>query len=275
MELRNKTVLITGASSGIGAATARAMSQRGARVLLVARSRDKLEALVGELGAGAAAYSCDASDHRAVAVMAERVQAEHGLPDVIVNSAGAGRYLSIEDTAPEEFLRMAAAPYFAAFFITRAFIEGMLTRGSGWVVNIDSPVPQMPWPGAVGYISARGAMRGFDAGLYADLRKSGIGVTHLVAGKVASEYFIHNPGAEERLPTATRLVPTLKPEQVADAICRAVEEERREVIVPLMLRVVCWSGRFLPRLNEWLMWRTGVRRKGPDSVSGRTSPRAS
>jgi short-subunit dehydrogenase len=175
--------LITGASSGIGAATARAMSRRRAQVLLVARSKDKLEALVRELGGGAAAYPCDAGDHRAVAVMAKRVQAEHGVPDAVVNNAGAGRWLSIEDTDPEEFLEMAAVPYFAAFFITRAFIEGMLARGSGWVVNVNSPASQIPWPGAVGYTSARWAMRGFDAGLRADLRQSGIGVTHLVPAR--------------------------------------------------------------------------------------------
>jgi uncharacterized protein len=261
VELRGKTVLITGASSGIGAATARAMSRRRAQVLLVARSKDKLEALVRELGEGAAAYPCDAGDHRAVAVMAKRVQAEHGVPDAVVNNAGAGRWLSIEDTDPEEFLEMAAVPYFAAFFITRAFIEGMLARGSGWVVNVNSPASQIPWPGAVGYTSARWAMRGFDAGLRADLRRSGIGVTHLVPGTVSSEYWLHNPGSEEQIPAVARLVPTWKPEQVAEAICGALERERREVVVPVMLRVFYWSERFMPRFTEWLAWRTGARRK--------------
>jgi short-subunit dehydrogenase len=261
MELRGKAVLITGASSGIGAATARAMSRRGAQVLLVARSKDRLEAFARELGEGAAAFPCDAGDHRAVAVMAERVEAEHGVPDVIVNSAGAGRWLRIEDTEAEEFLAMVSAPYLAAFFITRVFIEGMLARGSGWVVNVNSPASQIPWPGAVGYTSARGGMRGFDAGLRADLRRSGIGVTHMVPGKVSSEYFLHNPGSEERIPAIARLVPTWTPEQVAEAICRAVERERREVVVPWMLRAFYLSERLMPRFTEWLAWRTGARRR--------------
>jgi uncharacterized protein len=260
MDLRGQLAVITGASSGIGAATARAMCRRGARVVLVARSTDKLEALVSELGDNAAAYPCDAGDHRAVGVMAERVRAEHGVPDVIVNSAGAGRWLSIEDTDPEEFLQMAAAPYLAAFLVTRAFIEGMLARGSGWVVNVDSPASIIPWPGAVGYVSARAALRGFDAGLRADLRHSGIGVTHMVPGKVSSDYFMHNPGSEQRIPTIARLVPTLTPEQVAEAICRAVERERQEAIAPAMLRAFFWSERLAPRLTEWLAWRTGARR---------------
>jgi uncharacterized protein len=136
----------------------------------------------------------------------------------------------------------------------------MLTRGSGWVVNVDSPASQVAWPGAVGYISARGALRGFDAGLRADLRRSGIGVTHMVPAKVSSEYFLHNPGSEERIPTIARLIPALTPEQVAEAICRAVERGRREVVVPSMLRAFYWGERFMPRLTEWLAWRTGARR---------------
>jgi short-subunit dehydrogenase len=145
--------------------------------------------------------------------------------------------------------------------MARAFIEGMLARGSGWVVNVNSPASQIPWPGAVGYTSARGGMRGFDAGLRADLRRSGIGVTHMVPGKVSSEYFLHNPGSEERIPAIARLVPTWTPEQVAEAICRAVERERREVVVPWMLRAVYLSERLMPRLTEWLAWRTGARRR--------------
>ena len=265
-------VLVTGASSGIGAATARAMSRRGARVLLVARSKDRLEALARELGAGAAAFPCDAGDRRAVAAMAERVQAEHGVPDVIVNCAGAGRWLSIEDTDPEEFLEMAAAPYFAAFLVTRAFIEGMLARGSGWVVNVDSPASKIAWPGAVAYISARGAMRGFDAALRADLRGSGVGVTHLVPAKVSSEYFRHNAGSEERIPAVARLIPTLTPEQVAEEICRAVERRRREVVIPFALRVFFWCERLMPRPTEWLAWRTGARRKPARANRRRSIP---
>jgi short-subunit dehydrogenase len=141
----------------------------------------------------------------------------------------------------------------------------MLARGSGWVVNVDSFAALVPWPGAVGYTSARGALRGFDGGLRADLRGSGIGVSHVVPPKVSSEYFLHNPGTEDRIPSIARLVPTLTSEQVAEVICRAVERERRELVVPFVLRVVYWGARLMPRLAEWLQWRTGARRKTSDS----------
>src|SRR3989442_15181745 len=98
MELRDRSVLITGASTGIGAAAARAVARKGARALLVARSADKLEALAAEIGGGATPFAADVGDQRAVADMAERVESEIGTPDVIVNNAGAGRWLFIEET---------------------------------------------------------------------------------------------------------------------------------------------------------------------------------
>ena len=101
MNLGGRLALVTGASTGIGAATARALAGRGARVALVARSSDKLESLAAQIGEGALACPTDVSDHHAVAQMAERIRAEEGVPDVLVNNAGAGRFLFIEETSPE------------------------------------------------------------------------------------------------------------------------------------------------------------------------------
>ena len=261
MELAGKTVLITGASTGIGAATARAMSARGARTALVARSEDKLR----ELAAGledAHAYPADVSDPAAVAAMAERVRADLGTPDVLVNNAGAGRWLFVEETDPDEFVRMNQVPYFAAFFVTRAFIEDMLTRGSGRIVNVNTPVAVLTWPGAVGYGSARWGVRGLTATLRMDLRGTGIGVTEVIPAKVSSEYFENNPGAEERIPRVARILKTLTPEECGDMIVRAVERERREVIFPWLLRLFFVQARLAPRLTEWIVWRTGARRGG-------------
>jgi short-subunit dehydrogenase len=112
----------------------------------------------------------------------------------------------------------------------------------------------------VGYSGARWGLRGFDATLRADLRGTGVGVTHVVPAKVSSEYFEHNPGAEERIPRAARLIRTLTPEEVAEAICAGVERERREVVVPWLLRLFYLQSRFFPRLTEWVLWRTGARR---------------
>jgi short-subunit dehydrogenase len=265
MKVSNKVVVVTGASSGIGAATARAMAERGARTILLARRRPALESVAGTIhssGGRADVYDVDLTDDRAVVRTAERIAQEIGVPDVIVNNAGAGRFLSIEETDPREAVEMMAAPYFAAFFVTRAFIKPMLERASGHIVNVTSPASRIVWPGANAYCAARWAMEGFNWALSADLRQTGIGVTLVAAGKTASPYFRHNPGSEQRIPTISRVLPTVSPERVAAALLAAVERDRPIAFVPPALRGLYAANRVSPRVVRWMMARTGWRRSG-------------
>jgi short-subunit dehydrogenase len=260
MDLTNRTVLVTGASTGIGAATARAMSAHGATVLLVARREGALRDVAASLPGRAEVYPCDVGDPQAVTAMASAVLADVGVPDVIVNNAGAGRWLWIEETSNEEFLAQVAVPFHAAFFVTRAFIEPMLARRSGWVVNVNSPVSAWPWPGAIGYGASRWGLRGFDECLAADLRGTGIGVTAVVAGHTDSDYFTANPGALDRLPTLDRFYRRLSTDDVAEMIVRGVKRERRSVVEPLEIRLTNLVGRLAPRGVSWLLGRTGASR---------------
>ncbi|MGA7690391.1 MAG: SDR family NAD(P)-dependent oxidoreductase [Jiangellales bacterium] len=270
MQLANRVVLVTGASSGIGAATARAMSGRGATVLLVARRQAALHEVAASLPGRAEIYPCDVGDPDAVSAMAARVRTDVGVPDVIVNNAGAGRWLWIEETSNEEFLAQVAVPFHAAFFVTRAFIEPMLDRRSGWVVNVNSPASAWPWPGAIGYAASRWGLRGFDEGLAADLRGTGIGVTAVVAGRTDSDYFTANPGALERLPTLDKLYRRLSPDHVAQMIVRGVERERRSVVEPLEIRLTNLAARVAPRGVTWLLGRTGATRSVRTGARART-----
>lgn len=97
-----KLAVITGASSGIGAATAMRLAAENYKVVMVARNHSRLEELAGTIGQQAVVEAGDAGDGRQVLEMAERVRSEHGVPDLIVNSAGAGEWKRIEDTSPEE-----------------------------------------------------------------------------------------------------------------------------------------------------------------------------
>lgn len=252
--------LITGASSGIGAATAHRLAARGIKVILVARGQTALEELAREIGEGAVVAACDASDGDAVLAMAERVQSEHGVPGVIVNCAGAGRWDWIENTSPGEAEQMMQAPYFAAFNISHAFMQGMLQRGSGVLIHINSPVSFATWPGCTGYAAARWALRGLHEALCTDLWRTGVHSSHVTFGRVSSSYFENNPGTLDKMPGIERTIRTVTPEECAKVISRVIDRPRRQVVYPFMLRFYYWNHAVLPWVTRELMRRTGAQR---------------
>lgn len=262
MNEASQLALITGASSGIGAATARLLAAKGYRVVLVGRRRGALDEVAADIGASAVVEPCDASNGDAVLAMADRVRRGHGVPDVIVNSAGAGKWKRIEHTSPDEAVSMMGAPHFAAFNTTHAFMNDMLDRNSGVLIHISSPVSLFTWPSSVGYAAARWAMRGMHEALCDDLYSTGVRSCHLVLGKVSSEYFEHNPESEERIPKIAKTVRTLTPEDCAKIIARVIRRPRRQSVYPFMMRFYYWSYLIFPWFTRGLLRLTG--HKGRD-----------
>jgi short-subunit dehydrogenase len=255
-------ILITGASSGIGEAAARRLARDGARVILVARNATALEKIAGEIrseGGHADVYSVDAADGEAVLSTCARIEQELGTPDVVINNAGAGEWRFIEETSPAQARAMADAPFFAAIHFTRAFMPAMLSRRSGQLIHVNSPVSGLGWPGATVYMAVRWALRGFHEALTLDLAGTGVTSTHVVFAKVRSRYFENNPGSEERLPMIARVVRTLEPSECAEVLARAVRRPRREVIYPFTLRAFYWMYAVMPGWVRWLAVRTGRR----------------
>jgi len=256
MDLNGKIMLITGASSGIGAATARAAARAGAKVVLLARTKSKLENVADSVrkeGSMAHVYPVDLTVAEAVAEIAKQVTAEIGLPDIIFNNAGAGKWLYVQETEPADAVSMMASPYFAAFFVTRAFLPDMLKRNSGYIINMTSAASRLVWPGATAYTAARWAMHGYTEALRADLSGTGIRVMLTSFAKVASSYWENNPGSEERLPKAQSMMRVLTPEEAAAAIVRGIERSKCEVIAPFMLRIIFTLNRIFPSVTRWIM----------------------
>jgi NADP-dependent 3-hydroxy acid dehydrogenase YdfG len=260
MNIRGKIALVTGASGGIGAATARALASEGARVVLVARRAAELRQLAGSIGSSAVSYPVDLTNALAVATVAAQIIAEVGPPDILVNNAGAGQWKFVDETTPDEAVAMMAAPYFATFNATHAFLPGMLSRNSGHIVNVSSVASRFVWPGATAYIAARWAVRGFTEALRADLNNTNIGVTLYESGVVQSDYWEHNPGSLDRVPKMGKLVPVLTPEAAAHALVRGIEREQKLVVAPFMMRLTYWQHAVFPGVVQWLMTRTGYTR---------------
>ncbi|HEX2898576.1 MAG TPA: SDR family NAD(P)-dependent oxidoreductase, partial [Bacteroidia bacterium] len=216
---------MTGASRGIGAATAKALAAKGAHVLLLARSRIELEALVAEIaqnGGKADAYPVDLSDLRQIEACFAELMAKHARVDILVNNAGLGRWLFTEETPGDEAEMMLKLPFLAAFHMTRLVLPDMLKRKAGHIVNVNSPASVLVWGGAAAYASSRWALRGFSEALKVDLHGSGVGISNVVLGEVESNYWEANPGARERLPAIAKMIPRLTTEKAAHYILKAI-----------------------------------------------------
>ena len=247
-----KFVLVTGASSGIGEATAKLYGARGAHVLLLARNAARLEAVAQAIrkdGGTATAFPVDLADAVATEALAQRIAGEIGTPDILINNAGAGRWKPLLETTPEEARAMMAVPYFAAFDLTRAFAPGMIARGNGSLVFVTSPASYLAWPRASAYIAARRALAGLAETLQSELKGTGVNVTVVALGTVETPYWQNNPGSRENLPqTDPRLVPVLTPEQAAEAIVDGVEQKKRFVVKPGIFRTLFVLNALFPKI---------------------------
>ena len=250
--MTSKLVLITGASSGIGEATAKRYGAGGAHVLLLARNAGRLsgvaEAIRGS-GGSATPYPVDLSDEAAIAETAARISRDLGTPDILINNAGAGRWLPFVDTTAEEARAMIEVPYLASFNLTRAFLPAMLARRSGSIAFITSPASYLAWPRASAYIAARRAVAGLAETLQSELKGTGLVVTLIVLGTVETPFWVHNPGSRENMPKSNpRLVPVLTPDEAASAIVEGIAAKRQLVVRPALLRAVLVLNALFPRL---------------------------
>jgi uncharacterized protein len=261
--LQNKIVLITGASSGIGAACAKEFAKEGAQVLLVARNVSKLKVVTNEIianGGQAKYFIADVSDYKIVQQLAEKIKKEVGVPDVIINNAGQGIWRFMDETSYEEVSEMMAVPYFAAFYMTKAFLPDMQKRNSGRIVNMTSYAGFIAFSGATAYIAARTAMIGFHNALTADLYGTKIKTSLVYFAKVKSSYWNNNLGSEERLPTSQRLIPVISTEKAARAIVNGVRKGKRKIATPFMIFVMNALIRFTPGITKLIMNKTGYKR---------------
>jgi short-subunit dehydrogenase len=228
MQLQGATVLLTGASGGLGRAMARALDARGARLLLSARREDVLAEIRAELGARPEALPADLSDPAAAAGLAERA----GEVDVLVANAAVPASGRVERFSAREIDVALDVNLRAPIQITRALLPAMLERGSGHLLYVASLSGKVASPRGSLYSATKFGLRGFAAGLREDVEPRGIGVTVVYPGFISEAGMFADSGA--KLPP---WVGTKTPRQVADAVAGAIERERAEVdVAPFVLR---------------------------------------
>lgn len=237
--LTGEVAIVTGASSGIGAATARELGRRGATVVLAARRVRMLEAQVRsirEAGGEAIAIPADMADASDVTMLAERTVAAFGRADVLVNNAGAFWSRSLASSSPDQITGLAQVNLIGAMLLARAVLPGMLERRHGAIISVGSLSGRVAMEPL--YSATKYGLRGFSLALRRQLAGTGISVSLVSPGNINTEMTRH---IAARLP---------EPSLVATAIADLVRHPRREVIVPSRHYAIAWLEQALPTLAD-------------------------
>lgn len=214
--LQGRIALVTGASRGIGAAVARRLAASGARVALLARSKDALGALAKEIGGGAVGLACDVRDTDTLARALDQIpRSVGGRPDIVVNNAGAFFIAPAQDTTVEAFAATLAVNLTAPFAVVRALLPSMKSSG-GHVVNIGSVADRTTFAGNAAYAASKHGLRALHEVLREELRGSGVRVSLVSPSAVDTELW--DPVDPDNQPGFTPRAAMLSAEAVADAV---------------------------------------------------------
>ncbi len=249
--LVDEVAIITGASSGIGAATAREFARRGARVVLAARRIGELEAQVHaitEAGGRAIAVPTDVTDASQVMRLVERTREAFGRVDVVVNNAGANWVKPLVETSADEISRLLQVNLLGTMLLTHAVLPEMVQRFHGAIISVGSVASHVAIEPL--YSATKFGVRGFSLALRRQLAGSGISVSLVTPGNIRTRM---TSGLGERMP---------EPELVASTIANLVIHPSREAIVPFKYHAIVWLDQLLPGIADFLFhWRHRQDRK--------------
>jgi len=263
MQISGSTVLLTGATGGIGQAIARALKQRGGELILTGRRTDVLEPLAAELGARTLAIDLG------VAAEVERLLQEAGQIDILIANAALPGSGKLESFSMEQIDRALDVNLRAPIALAHALIPAMVKRGSGHLLFMSSLAGKAATPGTSMYNATKYGLRGFAAALRPELRESGVGVSTVCPGFIRDAGMFADSGA--KLPTG---VGTRSPEDVAKAVIGAIERNRGEVdVAPVGLRIGAIFGGVAPEMAATFTRRVGGEKLAAEIATGQSAKR--
>jgi len=248
MNPHNRVVIITGASAGIGAATARAFAGAGAKVVLAARSTEALERLAATLPGAPVVIPTDVTDPAQCRALIEGAAAACGRVDILINNAGVGLAGPVAELDLADLERTLAVDLLGPLRLAQAVIPLMRRQGRGQIITISSVLAEQPLPYLGGYAAAKAALERMSEALRMELRGTGVAVSVLRPGTTRTEFTRRRLGrGSERRRVMPRGVP---PEAVALAVLRVARREPRLAYVTLGDRLALMVARIAPGIVE-------------------------
>ncbi len=273
-----RVAIVTGASSGIGAATALALAAAGAHVVLAARRADRLEQLARQLsdvyGAKADVLATDVSHREQVERLVDHTLQHHGRIDILINNAGVGLQGDVADLPEREMRYLFDVNLFGPQLAMQAVIPQMRRQGEGAIANISSILARVTLPSlgmvgsSAGYTGSKAALHAFSLAARMELASAGIRVVTVLPGVTRSEFNEQFLVSDAGAPTGDRLAERPRgslmgitpPERVAQSVLRGIKYNQREVYVTWKDRLFVWGAQAAPGLFEWSMIRLRERR---------------
>lgn len=246
MDLDGAVVAITGASRGIGAATATAVAARGARVGLIARTVEDLDGVLAACRPGGVTVGADVSDREATVAAIEQIESELGPVDVLVANAGIGAYGPLVDMSYEEMERVVAVNVLGTMYPIRAVLPGMIARRRGHVVTVGSIAGRIGSPFEAVYSATKFAGVGLTEAFAVEVAPYGVGVSIVNPGVVATDF-----GAARGHPYDRDRPKPISSESVAHAVVAAIEGGAGERYVPRWFRPAVVTRHLVPPMFRW------------------------
>ena len=249
-------LIVTGASSGIGAAVGKQFAHQGYRVVLAARRIARLESLADEIeavGGQALVVQTDLFQFEDIQNLVAATISQYGQVDVLVNNAGFGRLKWLEQLdLGKDIQAQLQINLTAPILVAREVLPHMIERRSGHIINMASLGGFVATPTYTTYSASKFGVRGFTEALRREVGVYGIHVTGVYPGGVRTEFKEHT-GTDRKTGRTTPASLRLEPEEVAQAILKVVKHPRRTVILPWQMRFVVWANSHFPGIVDWII----------------------